>query len=129
MGIGRLPLFPLPADASESRACAFDDYRTIGWCMRGLDEVEFLLLREVYGPAWFDMRRCGVEFGAVEILYGAVEVVKRRLKGIGMIPAQVDFPSGPGCSDAYPAELFRHRDFPVRWDFTEIPAKREVQHR
>jgi hypothetical protein len=52
----RLRLRELPTTAITSRS-AIDDYRCIGWCMRGLDEVQLWLLSELYGPTCFGVSR------------------------------------------------------------------------
>ncbi|MGH7814800.1 MAG: hypothetical protein ACREQI_12450 [Candidatus Binataceae bacterium] len=144
-GRRRHPPPGLPADAIQSRAGAFDDYRSIGWCMRGLDDIEFFLLGELYGPGWFGTHRNGTAierlatepaFGlrkipapaAATMHRGALAVVGRRLLGLGLVPPDGGVAEPPDDARV-PAELFRTLDFPVRWDFAEVPAKRIVQGR
>src|SRR5437899_1348280 len=47
----------LPLAAELTALSAIDDYRSIGWCMRGLDELQLWLLSELYGPTSFGVRR------------------------------------------------------------------------
>ena len=54
---GRLLPGELPSVACRSASNAIDDYECIGWCMRGLDEIDLWLLGEVYGPSCFGERR------------------------------------------------------------------------
>src|SRR5271156_178720 len=54
---GRLIADELPAVASALPANATDDFQSIGWCMRGLDEIALWLLSEVYGPTCFGEHR------------------------------------------------------------------------
>jgi len=99
----RLVADELPADACTVAAHAIDDYQCIGWCMRGLDEVALWLLSELYGPTCFGVHRrtfsqaCKagrLEFPEREfrlrevglIHEHALGVVKRELRGLGMIP-------------------------------------------
>ena len=101
----RLTAHELPADACTLGANAIDDYQCIGWCMRGLDELSLWLLSEIYGPTCFGVRRrtfsqaCkagrlefpGHEFRLREvgmIHERALGVVKRGLRGLGMIPGR-----------------------------------------
>jgi hypothetical protein len=53
----RLRLRELPTTAKFTSGSAIDDYRSIGWCMRGLDEVQLWLLSELYGPTCFGVTR------------------------------------------------------------------------
>ena len=99
----RLVADELPADACPAAANAIDDYQSIGWCMRGLDEIALWLLSEVYGPTCFGVHRrtfshaCRagrLEFPQREfrlrevglIHEHALGVVKRGLRELGMIP-------------------------------------------
>jgi hypothetical protein len=99
----RLVADELPADACMAAANAIDDYQCIGWCMQGLDEVALWLLGELYGPTGFGVHRrtfsqaCKAgrrefpehEFRLREvgmIHEHALGVVKRGLRGLGMIP-------------------------------------------
>ncbi|MDO8433899.1 MAG: hypothetical protein Q7S58_15990 [Candidatus Binatus sp.] len=47
----------LPSVAGFAARSAIDDYHSIGWCMRGLDELQLWLLSELYGPTSFGVRR------------------------------------------------------------------------
>ena len=99
----RLVADELPADACPTAADAIDDYQSIGWCMRGLDEVALWLLSELYGPTCFGVhrrtfshaRRAGRqefprrEFRLREVALiheHALGVVKRGLRELAMIP-------------------------------------------
>jgi len=99
----RLVANELPAAACIVAANAIDDYQCIGWCMRGLDEVALLLLGEIYGPTCFGVHRrtfaqaCKAgrlafpdhDFRLREVAMiheRALGVVKRGLRGLGMIP-------------------------------------------
>ena len=99
----RLVADELPADACPAAANAIDDYQSIGWCMRGLDEVALWLLSELYGPTCFGVhrrtfshaRRAGRqefprrEFRLREVALiheHALGVVKRGLRELAMIP-------------------------------------------
>src|SRR5215470_20278184 len=53
----RLAPDELPADACVLAGDALDDYRSIGWSLRGLDEFALWLLGEVYGPTCFGVHR------------------------------------------------------------------------
>jgi hypothetical protein len=100
----RLRARELPAVAEFTACSAMDDYRSIGWCMRGLDEVELWLLSELYGPTCFGVRRrtyaqayrAGrIEFPEFAIglrriasVHGrALESVSCRLRELKMIPS------------------------------------------
>lgn len=93
----------LPANACTAAVSAIDDYRCIGWCMRGLDEIALWLLGEIYGPTCFGAHRrtlaqvCetgrlefpGHEFRLREvglIHERALSEVIRGLRELGMIP-------------------------------------------
>jgi len=95
----------LPANACLVAADAIDDYQSIGWCMRGLDEVALLLLSEIYAPTRFGVRRRtfsqarragrlafpDLDFRLREIAMiheRALGVVKRGLRELGMIPVR-----------------------------------------
>ncbi len=99
----RLVADELPTVACPSAANAIDDYQCIGWCMRGLGELDLWLLSEVYGPTCFGVhrrtlshaRKAGVfefpnrklrlrQIGLIH--HHALGVVSRRLSGLGMIP-------------------------------------------
>ena len=99
----RLVAAELPADACPSAVNAIDDYRSIGCCLRGLDEVALWLLSELYGPTCFGVhrrtfshaRRAGRqefprrEFRLRELALiheHALGVVKRNLRELAMIP-------------------------------------------
>ena len=94
-----------PAAATSSVGDALDDYRSIGWSMRNLDEVALWLLGEIYGPTPFGVRRRTFSqagkasrrafpqshFRLREIILiheRALGVVKRGLREIGLIPAR-----------------------------------------
>lgn len=108
--VKRLVARELPMAASLVAADAFDDYRVIGWSMRGLDDVALWLLGEIYGPTAFGVRRrtfvdagkagrlafpqC--KFGLREIVLvheRALGVVKRGLRKMGMIPGRPPRPA------------------------------------
>ncbi len=92
--------------AAEIVACsAIDDYRSIGWCMRGLDEMQLWLLSELYGPTSFGVRRRtyaeASRAGRIEVPAFnigrrrmalvhrlAIEVVGQRLRELAMIPSE-----------------------------------------
>jgi hypothetical protein len=93
----------LPAYACAVAANAIDDFQSIGWCMRGLDEVALWLLSEIYGPTCFGVHRrtfshaCtagrrefpkqGFRLREIGLLHAnALGVVKRRLRRLDMIP-------------------------------------------
>src|SRR5208282_6851676 len=99
----RLVADELPACACTVSADAIDDYQCIGWCMRGLDEIELWLLSELYGPSCFGVRRrtfshaCKAgrqefpdhEFRLREVGIvheHALGVVERGLRRLGLIP-------------------------------------------
>jgi hypothetical protein len=99
----RLVADELPADACPAAASALDDYQSIGWCMRGLDEVALWLLSELYGPSCFGVHRRTFshvrrasrqefprrEFRLREIALiheHALGVVARGLRELAMIP-------------------------------------------
>lgn len=101
----RLVADELPTDACVGAANAIDDYQSIGWCMRGLDEIALWLLSELYGPTCFGVhrrtfshaRRAGrLEFPQREfrlrelamIHEHALGVVKRGLRELGLIPGR-----------------------------------------
>lgn len=101
--VKRLVAGELPMAASSVAADALDDYRAIGWSMRGLDEVALWLLAEIYAPTSFGVRRRTFldagkagrlafpqrKFGLREIVLiheRALGVVKRGLREIRMIP-------------------------------------------
>lgn len=135
-----------PADAFAQAMGAVDDYHSIGWCMRGLDEAEFFVLREIYGPAWFGPRRNEIERAceagrraypwrkftprAVASLHrDAMGVVRRRLISLGMAP-RVDWAPAPAApTGTNHADLFRRSGFPVRLEFAGTPAKRIIWRR
>ena len=102
---GRLMSDELPADACAAAINAIDDYRCIGWCMRGLDEIALWLLSEIYGPTCFGAHRrtfahaCGtgrLEFPEhkftlreVGVIHErALDEVKRGLCELGMVPGE-----------------------------------------
>jgi hypothetical protein len=99
----RLVADELPADACTVAINAIDDYRCIGWCMRGLDEIALWLLSEIYGPTCFGAHRRtfshACETGRLEFPEHkfrlrevgmtherALGEVKRALRELGMIP-------------------------------------------
>jgi hypothetical protein len=101
----RLVADELPLDACTVAANAIDDYQCIGWCMRDLDEIALWLLSDIYGPTCFGVHRhtfshaCrtgrlefpGREFRLREVRTihnHAVDVVKRGLRELRMIPAR-----------------------------------------
>jgi len=101
---GRLLPRELPAAAKFTASSAIDDYRNIGWCMRGLGEVDLWLLSELYGPTSFGVRRrtysqayeagrlefpqFGLRLRQIAILHEhAIEIVVVHLRELGMIPA------------------------------------------
>lgn len=53
----RLVADELPMVACLTASDAIDDYQCIGWCMRGLGEIDLWLLSEVYGPTCFGVHR------------------------------------------------------------------------
>lgn len=92
----------LPAATGLLAGDALDDYRSIGWSMRSLDEVALWLLGQVYGPTGFGVRRRTFshvgeawrrafpqrEFRMREVILiheRALGVVKRGLREMGMI--------------------------------------------
>jgi hypothetical protein len=96
---------PLTAGMAGEAADALDDYRAIGWSMRGLDDVALWLLGEVYGPTSFGVHRRTFlkarqaaqpgfphrRFRLREIVLiheRALGVVKRGLRELGMIPVR-----------------------------------------
>ena len=103
--VKRLVAGELPMAAGLVAADALDDYRAIGWSMRGLDEIALWLLGEIYGPTAFGVRRRTFvhagkagrlafpqrKFGLREIVLiheRALGVVKRGLRKMGMIPSR-----------------------------------------
>jgi hypothetical protein len=80
----RLVADELPADVCTAATNAIDDYRCIGWCMRGLDEIALWLLSEIYGPTCFGAHRRtfshACETGRLEF-----PEHKFRLRDVGMI--------------------------------------------
>jgi hypothetical protein len=100
---GRLRPDELPTAACRDAANALDDYECIGWCMRGLNEVELWLLGEIYGPTCFGERRRKLsyafeaaqrEFPRRELRLRqlsalhrkSIDAVQMRLRGLGLIP-------------------------------------------
>ena len=107
----RLRTRELPVIAEFTACSAMDDYRSIGWCMRGLDEVQLWLLSELYGPTCFGVQRRtyaqAYRAGRIEFPEGAIglrriaslheralESVSGRLRELKMIPS-VTTPSEP----------------------------------
>ena len=103
--VKRLVAGELPMAAGLTAADALDDYRAIGWSMRGLDDVALWLLGEVYGPTSFGVHRRTLlnagkaaqrgfphrRFRLREIVLiheRALGVVKRGLRELGMIPVR-----------------------------------------
>jgi len=101
----RLAVGELPADAGWLAGGALDDYRSIGWSMRGLDDVALWLLGEIYGPTAFGVHRRTFSHAeeawrrafpqrqlrlreVVLIHERALGVVKRALREMGLIPAR-----------------------------------------
>ena len=101
----RLSAEELPVVACIPAVNAIDDFRSIGWCMRSLDEIALWLLSEIYGPTCFGEHRrtfshaCkagrlefpGRNFRLREVRMiheRALGVVKRGLREFGMIPAR-----------------------------------------
>jgi hypothetical protein len=100
----RLRARELPVVAEFTACSAMDDYRSIGWCMRGLDEIQLWLLSELYGPTSFGVRRRtyaqAYRAGRIEFPeFGiglrriasaherAIESVSGRLRQLKMIPS------------------------------------------
>jgi len=106
---GRLSADDLPVVAAPTATNAIDDYQCVGCCMQGLDEIDLWLLGEVYGPTSFGIHRrtfshaCKAgklafpkrhfrlrQIGVIH--HHAIGVVRRRLRGLGMIPPRQTMP-------------------------------------
>src|SRR5882762_6815717 len=101
----RLRRRELPQSPLRATFSAIDDYRNIGWCMRGLDDAQLWLLSEIYGPHSFGVQRrtyaqadrarrleCP-EFGIgrrqmATVHRLALKSVSRRLLELAMIPGE-----------------------------------------
>jgi hypothetical protein len=81
---GRLRHDELPTAVCRYAANVLDDYECIGWCMRGLDEVDLWLLGEIYGPTCFGERRRKLSF-AFEVAQRDYPRCNLRLRQLGTL--------------------------------------------